>query len=84
MFAGFELLAMKRFELRPNLIAFRRYLGIFGTELFVISLQFADLLMKPPLFREFGESPLGGNSVHVWTGTFVDTVEIGGSLAIIQ
>jgi len=84
VFAGFELLAMQCLELRFELIAFPCYLGIFGTELFVIFLQFADLIIKPPLFREYGERPLGRNAVHVWTGTLVETVELIGSLAIIQ
>jgi len=84
VFAGFELFAMQCLELCFELIALPCYLGIFDVELFVVLLKFSDLIVKPPLFREYGERPLGGNAVHVWTGTLVETVELSGSLAIIQ
>ena len=83
-FSGFELLAMKRFELRLNPIAFHCYPGIFGAELFVIFLQSTYLLIKPPSFHEDCMCPLGGNAVHMRTGTLVEAVEISGGLSIIQ
>jgi hypothetical protein len=82
--AGFELLAMQGLELRFELIAFPGDLGILGGELFVIFLQFEDLIIKTPLLRENGVRPVGGYTVHVWTGTFVETVELSRSLPILQ
>ena len=84
VFAGLELLAMQGLELRFELLAFPGDLGIFGAELFVIFLQFEDLIIKPPLLREYSVRPLGGNAVHVGTGMFVETIKRSGSFPIIQ
>jgi hypothetical protein len=53
VFAGFERLAMQGLELRFELLSFSGYLGIFGAQLFVLFLQFEDLILKPPLLPEY-------------------------------